>query len=88
MRLVRAIAVATVASLMMTAATAADVDYSYCTVCHGAHGNGNPAINAPKIAGIESWYLKRQLEQFRAGRRGTHDSDLPGAEMQIGRAHV
>ena len=30
----------------------AQPDYAFCTVCHGAHGNGNPAINAPKIAGI------------------------------------
>jgi cytochrome c553 len=62
-------------------ATAA-ADYSFCTVCHGAHGNGNPAINAPKIAGIEPWYLKRQLELFRAGSRGTQPSDRPGTEMR------
>jgi cytochrome c oxidase subunit 2 len=57
-------------------------DYTFCTVCHGAEGNGNLAINAPKIAGIEPWYLKRQLQQFRAGARGTKSSDLPGMEMQ------
>jgi cytochrome c oxidase subunit 2 len=57
-------------------------EYTFCTVCHGAEGNGNLAINAPKIAGIEPWYLKRQLQQFRAGARGTKSSDLPGMEMQ------
>jgi cytochrome c553 len=62
-------------------AQAAD-DFTYCTVCHGAEGNGNLAINAPKIAGLEPWYLKRQLEQFRAGTRGTKPTDLPGMEMQ------
>ncbi len=51
--------------------TPAQPDYVFCTVCHGAHGNGNPAINAPKIAGIEPWYLKQQLTNFRAGVRGT-----------------
>jgi cytochrome c oxidase subunit 2 len=70
------------ASCALTAAIAADPDYAFCTVCHGAHGNGNPAINAPKIAGIEPWYLKRQLEHFRAGLRGTQPADLPGTEMQ------
>lgn len=57
-------------------------DYDFCTVCHGTQGNGNPAIHAPKIAGIEPWYLKRQFEHFRAGLRGTHDTDVPGMEMR------
>ena len=57
-------------------------DLSYCTVCHGAHGNGNPAIRAPKIAGMEPWYIRRQLELFRDGMRGTHPDDYPGHEMQ------
>jgi cytochrome c oxidase subunit 2 len=57
-------------------------DYSFCTTCHGTEGNGNLAIRAPKIAGIESWYLKRQFEHFRAGVRGTHESDIPGMEMR------
>jgi cytochrome c553 len=57
-------------------------DLSYCTVCHGAHGNGNPAIRAPKIAGMEPWYLRRQLEAFRDGVRGTHPDDAAGHEMQ------
>jgi cytochrome c oxidase subunit 2 len=61
---------------------APDPDYSFCTTCHGAQGNGNRAINAPKIAGIEPWYLKRQLELFREGARGTSPSDEPGMEMQ------
>jgi cytochrome c553 len=57
-------------------------DYSFCTTCHGTDGNGNPAIRAPKIAGIETWYLKRQFEHFRGGVRGTHESDIPGMEMR------
>jgi cytochrome c553 len=64
------------------AAGVAAPDYAFCTVCHGAHGNGNPAINAPKIAGIEPWYLKQQLASFRAGLRGTKPTDEPGLEMQ------
>jgi cytochrome c553 len=72
-----------VTGLMLCGIQAAIADeYTFCTVCHGAEGNGNLAINAPKIAGIEPWYLKRQLQQFRAGARGTKSSDLPGMEMQ------
>ena len=88
-------AFATCALLALTVTAAADdaaptasgsgavaADYAFCTVCHGAHGNGNPAINAPKIAGIERWYLKQQLASFRAGLRGTKPTDEPGMEMQ------
>lgn len=73
------------AFLALTVSAAADeapADYAFCTVCHGAQGNGNPAINAPKIAGIEPWYLKQQLANFRAGLRGTKPTDEPGLEMQ------
>jgi cytochrome c553 len=61
---------------------AATPDYTFCTVCHGAQGNGNAAIRAPKIAGIEPWYLKRELERFRAHLRGTQEGDVTGMEMQ------
>lgn len=57
-------------------------DYGFCTTCHGSQGNGNPAIRAPKIAGIEPWYLTRQFQHFRAGLRGMHADDVPGMEMR------
>ena len=69
-------------ALIANADAAEHSDLSYCTVCHGAHGNGNPAIRAPKIAGMEPWYLRRQLEAFRDGARGTHPDDAAGHEMQ------
>jgi len=69
-------------SFARTACAAEPLDLSYCTVCHGTQGNGNPAIRAPKIAGMEPWYLKRQLTLFRAGLRGTHPEDITGREMQ------
>ncbi len=54
----------------------------YCTTCHGADGIGNIAIEAPRLAGMEAWYLKRQLENFRAGIRGTHSEDIQGIAMR------
>ena len=57
-------------------------NYEFCTVCHGAQGNGNPAIQAPKIAGIQPWYLKHELERFRGKFRGTQTGDVSGMEMQ------
>jgi cytochrome c553 len=67
---------------MLSADASIDDELAYCTVCHGAHGNGNLAIRAPKIAGLEPWYLKRQLEAFRVGIRGKHSDDVAGQEMQ------
>jgi cytochrome c oxidase subunit 2 len=55
--------------------------FDYCILCHGANGNGNAAIQAPRIAGLEPWYVRRQLEAFAAGIRGTHPSDASGLEM-------
>jgi cytochrome c553 len=69
-------------AFLTNASAAEKSDLSYCTVCHGAHGNGNPAIRAPKISGMEAWYLRRQLESFRDGTRGTHPDDTAGQEMQ------
>ncbi|HEU4627110.1 MAG TPA: c-type cytochrome [Steroidobacteraceae bacterium] len=78
--MIRRFVALTLAALITGAAQAAD--YEYCTVCHGAEGNGNPAIRAPKIAGIEPWYLKQQFERFRAGMRGAHAEDISGMEMR------
>jgi len=54
----------------------------YCTTCHGTDGQGNEGVQAPRLAGMEDWYLRRQLENFRAGIRGTHPMDIEGIAMQ------
>jgi cytochrome c553 len=59
-----------------------ETDFSYCVTCHGSQGNGNPAIRAPKIAGMEPWYVRKQLERFRSGMRGLAADDLTGQEMR------
>ncbi|MFT7471548.1 MAG: cytochrome c553 [Kiritimatiellia bacterium] len=61
---------------------AAAMDDRYCTTCHGVEGIGNIGIEAPRLAGMEAWYLKRQLENFRAGIRGTHPEDTQGIAMR------
>ena len=60
----------------------AATDDRYCTTCHGVEGQGNIGVQAPRLAGMEGWYLKRQLENFRAGIRGSHAQDLQGIAMQ------
>jgi cytochrome c oxidase subunit II len=69
--------------LTAAAAYAAPEEFAYCTVCHGAEGNGNVAIRAPKIAGLDAAYLTRQLEAFRVGWRGMHADDRQGREMSF-----
>src|SRR5688572_24685477 len=55
--------------------------YAVCGACHGANGEGNVALNAPRLAGQEDWYVRRQLQYFKTGVRGTHADDIYGAQM-------
>ena len=55
--------------------------YDGCVQCHGVNGEGNPAVEAPAIAGLERWYVKRQLRGFQKGYRGFHPGDLAGKRM-------
>jgi cytochrome c oxidase subunit 2 len=55
--------------------------YAVCAACHGAQGEGNPALHAPKLAGQGQWYLQRQLKYFKIGARGTHEKDEFGKTM-------
>ena len=56
--------------------------YATCIACHGANGEGNKALNAPKIAGLPDWYVARQLHSFKKGIRGTHKQDVFGMQMR------
>ncbi|WP_435102867.1 c-type cytochrome [Arhodomonas sp. AD133] len=61
---------------------AGEAQFAACAGCHGQQGQGNPAVEAPKIAGLEPWYLIRQLQKFKDGLRGTHKQDAPGQRMR------
>lgn len=52
-----------------------------CVACHGAKAEGNPALQAPALAGQQADYLQRQLVQFRGGQRGAQAGDAGGAQM-------
>lgn len=56
--------------------------YAGCIACHGGKGEGNAALGAPAVAGQDAAYLERQLRNFRAGSRGTHNADAAGAQMR------
>jgi len=55
--------------------------YAVCAACHGLQAEGNATLNAPKLTGQGEWYLKRQLQYFKNGVRGTHDQDVFGKMM-------
>ena len=55
--------------------------YAVCASCHGQQGEGNKQLNAPKLAGQEAWYMRRQLEYFKSGVRGTDPGDTFGMAM-------
>jgi len=55
--------------------------YAVCAGCHGPEGKGNAAMNAPAIAGLDSWYVSAQLKNFKTGLRGTHQDDAYGKQM-------
>lgn len=74
---------ATVAAFTLLAGVAgAGNQFDYCLVCHGANANGNLAIRAPKLSGMEAWYMTRQLKNFAAGKRGAPADDASGHEMR------
>ena len=78
---------ALVAVLTSAGAWAGDAEagkglYPVCTACHGPAGQGNQAMNAPKLAGQEGWYIKRQLAAYRDGLRGTAPGDTYGMQMR------
>jgi cytochrome c oxidase subunit 2 len=60
---------------------AGQATYALCAACHGAQGEGNRLMNAPKLSGQGAWYLERQLRQFKQGARGTHEKDVFGKVM-------
>ncbi len=70
-------------------ATAGATTYAVCSACHGPQGqgvgqtDGQPlgANNGPKLAGLDDWYIRRQLQHYQTGVRGTTPGDLFGATM-------
>jgi cytochrome c oxidase subunit 2 len=59
---------------------AGQAQYAVCAACHGAQGEGNQALNGPKLAGQQAWYIERQLKYFKEGVRGG-EGDTNGQTM-------
>jgi cytochrome c oxidase subunit II len=52
-----------------------------CGSCHGPGAKGNEAMHAPRLNGVQSWYLKSQILKFQTSLRGAHPNDIHGAPM-------
>lgn len=76
------------AQAMMSASAQPDSEagrrsYEVCAGCHGFEGEGNRLVGAPRLAGIETWYLERQIRNFAAGSRGHLAADTNGRRMAL-----
>jgi len=56
--------------------------FATCAACHGDNGAGNPDLKAPRIAGVDDWYLATELRKFRSGVRGASPKDAGGRLMR------
>ena len=56
---------------------------SKCGACHGSSGQGNDALNSPKLTGIGDAYLVRQVQGFQRGFRGSRPDDKYGKQMKM-----
>lgn len=80
-RFVASLPAVTHAPLLSGDAQAGRKRYALCGSCHGPDGGGNESIDAPRIAGVDDWYLFMQLTKFKTGVRGASPGDAQGRVM-------
>lgn len=61
---------------------AGEASFQICKTCHGQQGEGSIALNGPAIAGLQGWYLERQLNHYKSGVRGSDAKDIYGSQMR------
>ena len=55
--------------------------YALCSGCHNPDGGGNEAVKAPRLAGLDDWYLATEIKKFKGGVRGGDPRDEEGSAM-------
>lgn len=59
-----------------------------CGHCHGQDGEGFPAMGAPRLDILDAAYLRRQMDSYASGQRGSEqDDDLQSVWMHDVAAH-
>ena len=56
--------------------------FALCGSCHGPAGEGEDVAKAPRLAGVDDWYLATQLRKFKSGVRGADPKDPEGRLMR------
>jgi len=58
--------------------------YFFCGTCHGQAGEGNALLNTPAAGRQDSWYVERQMRNYRANLRGYWGplEDIYGNQMK------
>ena len=69
------------ATITGDAARGEDYYVNICSACHSGNGQGNDALGAPALAGLNDWYLQSSYQSYLDGTRGTHPDDFYGAQM-------
>jgi cytochrome c553 len=54
-----------------------------CMACHGPSGAGNPGPAYPHVAGQQSWYTARRLQEYRTGVTNERDGALFQTMAQV-----
>jgi cytochrome c oxidase subunit 2 len=55
--------------------------YATCQTCHGVNAEGSQAVGAPRLVGLQEWYLVKQMQKYRTGLRGSEAQDTLGQQM-------
>jgi cytochrome c553 len=56
---------------------------SKCGACHGGKGEGNDALNSPRLTILSNDHLVMQVQKFQSGLRGAHIDDKYGRQMAM-----
>ena len=63
-------ALCVVAGVLFSVTALADEPYAACVTCHGEAGNNPiPGMMAPKLAGLDAAYTRKELDDFKMGYR-------------------
>ncbi len=63
-------------------AASGQASFALCVACHGAKGEGNKALNSPKLTNQYDWYAVQQLKNYKEGIRGVNPQDVFGMQMR------
>lgn len=59
-----------------------------CAACHGSRGEGQNALNAPRLAGLGDQYILSQLQLYKLDRRAAPGNALGQQMTQLARAQL